>query len=114
MAELSRQIAETSLQTAKESKRVAEITLRDATDMRIIAAVTLFFLPGTFTATLFSTSFFNFQVNASGKGQTVTGWIWLYWTVTVTLTLLVMGSWWIMSHLRKRSIKLRNEKEPEG
>lgn len=111
-AELSRKIAEASLQTAEESKRVAEITLRDSTDMRTIAAVTLFFLPGTFTATLFSTSFFNFQINASGKEQTVTHWIWLYVTVTVMLTLCVMGGWWIMSYSRIRSMKVK-EKEKE-
>jgi len=105
-AELSRQIAEAS-------KRVAETTLQDSTDMRIIAAVTLFFLPGTFTATLFSTSFFNFQINAGGNEQTVTHWIWLYWTITVTLTLLVMSGWWIMSYMRIRNMKVKERGDIE-
>jgi heme/copper-type cytochrome/quinol oxidase subunit 2 len=64
--------------------------------MRIIAAVTLIFLPGTFTATLFSTSFFSFQT--PDKPRVVSHWIWLYATVTVGLTMLVIGAWVVWSH----------------
>ena len=82
---------------------MAEITLRDSSDMGIIAAVTLFFLPGTLTATLFSTSFFNFQVNtSSGDPETVTRWVWLYWGVTGALTAVVMVAWWAVAWWRGR------------
>lgn len=64
--------------------------------MRIIAAVTLIFLPGTFTATLFSTSFFSFQT--PDQPRVVSHWIWLYATVTVGLTMCVVGAWFAWSH----------------
>src|SRR4051794_2668467 len=68
------------------------MTARDSTDMRIIAAVTLIFLPGTFTATLFSTTFFNFQ-HTVPDSRIVSGWIWLYFVVTVGLTVSVIVAW---------------------
>lgn len=64
--------------------------------MRIIAAVTLIFLPGTFTATLFSTSFFSFQT--PDQPRVVSHWIWLYATVTVGLTMCIIGAWFAWSH----------------
>jgi hypothetical protein len=64
-AEASVKIAEESRRIAEDFKTVAVLTRRDSTDMRIIAAVTLCFLPGTFFATFFSTSFLDF-VNDAG------------------------------------------------
>ncbi|KAH7088343.1 hypothetical protein FB567DRAFT_524190 [Paraphoma chrysanthemicola] len=64
---------------------------RYGADMRVIAAVTLLFLPGTFVATLFSASFWDFSPgNQSSK---VSSWVWLYWLVTASLTAAVLCIW---------------------
>ncbi|KAJ2898784.1 hypothetical protein MKZ38_003654 [Zalerion maritima] len=50
------------------------IAQRDSNNMRIIAAITLLFLPGTFTAALFSTPFFDFSApNDSGNTTSTSG-----------------------------------------
>ena len=77
--------------------------------MRIIAAVTLIFLPGTFIATLFSASFWNFQ--PTNTGPIVSKWVWLYWVITAVLTITVWGFWRGYSMIK--SFWKRN-KENEG
>jgi hypothetical protein len=74
---------------------------RDSNAMRIIAAVTLVFLPGTFTSTLFSTTFFNFQYQSS---RIVSSWLWLYFVVTVFLTLAVVAGWYYLEKRQNRTI----------
>ena len=59
--------------------------------MRLISIVTLVFLPGTFVATLFSTSFWDFS--PSNHGAMVSKWVWLYLVVTALLTVGVIGIW---------------------
>jgi hypothetical protein len=70
--------------------------------MQVIAAVTLGFRPGTFIATLFSTSFWNF--GPANKDSVVSKWIWLYAVVTVVLTLAVLVAWRVVSRLKRDSI----------
>lgn len=74
---------------------------RDSNDMRVIAAVTLIFLPGTFTATLFSTTFFNFQNRGS---KIVSWWLWLYFVVTVLLSTVVIVGWIFISKKQGRTL----------
>ncbi|KAF2465147.1 uncharacterized protein BDR25DRAFT_346261 [Lindgomyces ingoldianus] len=85
-------LATTSTKLAETSQGVAIATSRDSAVMRIIAAITIFFLPATFTATFFSTSFFDFHV---GRSQPVySWWLWLYFLVTLILTAITMvGTW---------------------
>jgi Mg2+ and Co2+ transporter CorA len=90
----------------EETSKVAKFSQRDSTDMRIIAAVTLIFLPGTFTATLFSTSFFNFQKNTDHP-QAVSQLFWIYWVSTVALMLFVIGAWVLWS--QRERLRLSKE-----
>ena len=83
-----------NIETAKAARR-------DSNTMRIIAAVTLVFLPGTFTATLFSTTFFNFQYQSS---RIVSWWLWLYFVVTVVLTLAVVAGWYYLEKRQNQSM----------
>ena len=85
-------IAENSRVIAEESKIVAMESLRKNDAMRSITVVTMLFLPPTFIATLFSTSFFNFQ---SRDGPVVSPWIWLYVLLTVVLTVVIQGLWFL-------------------
>ncbi|KAF2269314.1 hypothetical protein CC78DRAFT_277396 [Lojkania enalia] len=90
----SLRLALTSAELAKSSQAIAIATSRDSALMRIIAAITVFFLPATFTATFFSTTFFDFQV---GRHERVySGWIWLYFLVTALLTVIVLIGTWIL------------------
>ncbi|RFU25337.1 hypothetical protein B7463_g11005, partial [Scytalidium lignicola] len=97
IAEASRNIAENTFNDSYEMRRIAMHARRDSIDMRVIAAVTLIFLPGTFTATLFSTTFFNFS--SAPNPKVVSHWVWLYWVVTVSLTLVVLGAWVFVSRV---------------
>lgn len=92
--------AQVSQQIAKDSRKVAILTRKDSTDMRIIAAVTLVFLPGTFVASFFSTTFFNFQ--SSAGNSLVSRWFYLYWMVTFLLTIVVLCAWY---YFAKRQTK---------
>ena len=85
-------IAENSRIIAEESKIVATESLRKNDSMRSIAIFTMLFLPPTFIATLFSTSFFNFQ---SRDGPVVSPWIWLYILLTAVLTVVIQGLWFL-------------------
>ncbi|KAF2825367.1 hypothetical protein CC86DRAFT_456555 [Ophiobolus disseminans] len=72
-------------------QRDNELNRRYAADMRVITAITLVFLPGTFVATLFSASFWNFDPRSGGK--MVSSWVWLYFVSTAVLTLVVLAVW---------------------
>jgi uncharacterized membrane protein len=74
--------------------------------MRVITAITLVFLPGTFVATLFSASFWNFDPRTSGP--LVSKWVWLYFFMTAALTLIVLGIWHGYTAL-KQSIKFAKD-----
>jgi hypothetical protein len=89
------QISKFAAYESRISNIMGKESLKYGAAMRVIAAVTLGFLPGTFTATLFSASFWNFQ--PSNKGRVVSKWVWLYWVVTVVLTLAVLAAWRIIS-----------------
>lgn len=109
IAEASRRIAEASRldnlamrEIAEDSKAVALATARDSAAMRVIAAVTILFLPATFTATLFSASFFDFHPRNPSK--VVSTWVWLYCVVTIILTLLIQGAWYISSRRKEQQV----------
>lgn len=77
-----------------------ELNHQYGADMRVIAVVTLLFLPGTFVATLFSASFWDFS--PKNNGPVVSNWVWIYWLVTVGLTVAVLGVWRIFPRMKKR------------
>ena len=108
LAEASKTTAEASLrdnqslkQLAEDSKNIAAATQKDSAAMRTIAIVTIIFLPGTFTATLFSADFFNLQPT----GDTVVSkWIWAYAGITLGLTAGVLISYYIPMRRRTQEI----------
>ncbi|KAN0102708.1 hypothetical protein V8E51_011021 [Hyaloscypha variabilis] len=82
---------------------IALSTGRDSRHMRSIAIVTMVFLPGTFFATVFSMTFFNWF---GTPGKVVSSYFWIYIVITVFFTLLTLGCWWYFityrpSRLRK-------------
>ncbi|KAI4917143.1 hypothetical protein J4E90_003650 [Alternaria incomplexa] len=111
---ISLKLANTSTSLAQSSQSIALSTSRDSRVMRIIAAITVFFLPATFTATFFSTSFFDFKPDQGDK--VYSQWIWLYFLVTIILNLTVFfGTWYVW---RKKELEIMAsfnsaDKEPE-
>jgi magnesium-transporting ATPase (P-type) len=76
---------------AAQQQEDNQVNHRYGADMRLITAITLIFLPATFVATFFSTSFWDFA--PENKGAKVSRWVWLYAVVTIGLTLMVLGIW---------------------
>lgn len=96
--------------------RVAVSSSRDSSAMKVLAFITALFLPGSYIATLFSMSMFNWQAGAStsssgtGESPTVMPTIWIYCVIAVILTVAIIFNWrlwWVIedrtfrSHLKK-------------
>jgi hypothetical protein len=81
-------------QDALNNLELAAEMKKDSTSMISIAIVTMVFLPGTFTASVFSAGIFE---NTDGRGLTdftVTGLCWLWVVVTVPITVGTMLCYW--------------------
>ncbi|KFZ19987.1 hypothetical protein V501_00367 [Pseudogymnoascus sp. VKM F-4519 (FW-2642)] len=64
-------------------------------DNRIMKSVTILamvFLPATFVAGLFSTTFFSFAEN---DGWGFSSKFWIYWVVVIPLTAAIVSGWWL-------------------
>ncbi|KAF2687628.1 hypothetical protein K458DRAFT_484890 [Lentithecium fluviatile CBS 122367] len=80
---------------------IALATNQDSKVMRSIALVTMVFLPGTFFATVFSMTFFDWFTD-DGKAR-VSHYLWVYFLITVVFTCVTVGSWYFfVVHRRKR------------
>ena len=69
--------------------------------MKTIAALTMLFLPGTFIATLFGMSFFNY----SKDELTVSRQWWIYVAVTIPTTFVLFIIWWAYDKITLFSVK---------
>ncbi|KAG4412354.1 hypothetical protein IFR04_014511 [Cadophora malorum] len=96
---------------SEDQRRIALAATKDSAAMGVIAAITTVFLPATFTATFFSTTFFNFQPS---KGESmVSGWLWLYFLITIILSVLII-TWWLLVSRRKYREIQRNLGTADG
>ncbi|KAK8107220.1 uncharacterized protein PG998_009233 [Apiospora kogelbergensis] len=80
-----------SRRDAKANIIIAHASKRDSSQMRYISLLGMVFLPGTFLATLFSMSFFNWIPD--GSPQVISPWIGLYCGSAAMLTLLTLWRW---------------------
>ncbi|KAK3296415.1 uncharacterized protein B0H64DRAFT_169712 [Chaetomium fimeti] len=89
---------------------IATATGEDSRQMRSIALVTMIFLPGTFFASMFSMTFFNWKGGADSdsagdnSGPTVSPEIWIYFLMTASSTMITLLLFWyfILSRQRNR------------
>ncbi|KAF1978303.1 hypothetical protein BU23DRAFT_221242 [Bimuria novae-zelandiae CBS 107.79] len=91
----SRQSAIEMESMTKNMERVANRTQQEAISMRIITLVTLFFLPATSIATIFSSGIIIFKENdtwTAGKQSVL-----LYLAVCIPLTVGTFLVWWFMT-----------------
>ncbi|KAI0131711.1 hypothetical protein F4776DRAFT_155684 [Hypoxylon sp. NC0597] len=95
---------------ASQQRRVAHATKRDGTAMKTLSLLGAVFLPGTFMASVFSMTFFDFNVgpsdggsnDTSGEGATVSNKLWVYFAVTIPLTLVILLVWYIIDRRREK------------
>ena len=87
-----RGLREASYRTANESKNVTVETRRDSISMKTIASLTMIYLPSTFVATIFSTDFFSFGIEGTGK-LNVRSDIWKFIVVAAISTTLAILIW---------------------
>ncbi|KAH8900803.1 hypothetical protein GQ53DRAFT_835683 [Thozetella sp. PMI_491] len=76
----------------KASLEIASITKRDGMHMRFIAFLTMLFLPGTFAASFFSMTFFDW--NAKENANILSPYIWIYVLVSLVITGCLMTGWY--------------------
>ncbi|KAG7133332.1 hypothetical protein HYQ45_008480 [Verticillium longisporum] len=80
---------------------IALATTRDSKHMRSISLITMIFLPGTFLATIFSMTFFDWG-DGTGKAR-VSGMIWIYFALAFGFTVVTLGSWYFWTSRRRRT-----------
>ncbi|KJZ74094.1 hypothetical protein HIM_06543 [Hirsutella minnesotensis 3608] len=95
---MSQREARLNLEIAGEQRRIAHASKRDSTAMKTISLMGALFLPGTYLASVFSMTFFNFQPGASPH---VASQFWIYFAVTLPLTAAIVGSWWWFDRRRE-------------
>jgi hypothetical protein len=94
------------------SETVVEVALatnQDSKVMKSISLVTMVFLPGTFFATVFSMTFFDW-FGYGGKAQ-VSGYLWIYVVVTVFFTAITIGLWYYFVIFRRSGRKISDEEK---
>jgi hypothetical protein len=84
---------------------------RDSSAMKALAVITAIFLPGSYVATVFSMSMFNWQagdtsdIGSGSSAQVVMHYIWIYWVITVLLTVLVIVGWRVWWTMQDRDFR---------
>ncbi|TRX91771.1 hypothetical protein FHL15_007324 [Xylaria flabelliformis] len=117
-----------NLEMAAQQRRLAHASKRDSTAMKTLSLLGAIFLPGTFLSSVFSMTFFNFNVRKSTnplpsllsfnyKRQTqkliitifplaenaeVSQELWIYFVITIPLTLAIVGTWWALDRRREK------------
>ncbi|KAL2160690.1 hypothetical protein VTH06DRAFT_886 [Thermothelomyces fergusii] len=98
--------------TARATRRIAASSLQDSSSMKMLALVAMFFLPGSFVATLFSTPLFAWDqaVTSGGIGVGTRPQFALFWAVTAPLTALVFGLYGVWMCCQSRADRRNNSK----
>lgn len=78
--------------------------------MKTISLMGALFLPGTYLASVFSMTFFNFQ---SGADPVISNWLWVYFIITIPLTVIIVG-FWLWYDRRREARYAKEDKELDG
>ncbi|KAH5581941.1 hypothetical protein HBI24_120700 [Parastagonospora nodorum] len=87
---------------------MALATNRESRVMTSISLVTMVFLPGTFFATVFSMTFFDWSGD-SGQGR-VSSYVWVYVVVTIFFTAVTVGLWYFFV-IYRRGVQMAVDEE---
>ncbi|OAG39422.1 hypothetical protein AYO21_06438 [Fonsecaea monophora] len=88
---------EISLRDVQMNTRIATSTKQDSIAMTTFTFIAALFLPGTYVASLFSMSMFDWLPSdgaGGGSSPRLSGRFYIYWCITVPLTLFVMAGWY--------------------
>ncbi|KKP06098.1 hypothetical protein THAR02_01794 [Trichoderma harzianum] len=107
---ISQREARLNLEIAGEQRRIAHASKRDSTAMKTISLMGALFLPGTYLASVFSMTFFNFQ---SGADPVISNWLWVYFIITIPLTVIIVG-FWLWYDRRREARYAKEDKELDG
>ncbi|ODA80038.1 hypothetical protein RJ55_02996 [Drechmeria coniospora] len=103
---MSQREARLNLEIAGEQRRIAHASKRDSAAMKTISLMGALFLPGTYLASVFSMTFFNFQAEAT---RAVAPQLWIYFVVTIPLTAIIVCSWWCFDRRREAQYAVDDE-----
>ena len=92
-----------SILSRKESRLnqiIASSSKQDSISVATFTFITALFLPGTFIATLFSMTMFDWHPSddndpSSPQDSYVSNQFWLFWAISVPLTMLTIGGWFL-------------------
>lgn len=101
-----------NFQMAGEQRKLAHAAKRDSSAMKTISLLGAIFLPGAFIASIFSTTFFNFQF--PHPTTVVSSDFYIFWVVTIPATLIVMALWYSWETRRERMYKAEDEDLERG
>lgn len=83
---------------AGEQRKLAHAAKRDSAAMKMISLLGAIFFPGAYLASVFSTTFFNFQ----NSGPLVSNQFWIYWVVTLPTTAFCVAGWYLWEKTREK------------
>jgi hypothetical protein len=104
-----------NLDLAAGTHEIAEASYRDASSMKTLAFVTMFFLPGSFVSSLFSTDLFEWDsrdLRSDSMGVKPTPQLGLYWAITIPLTVLTFVAYfgWLIYERWKKTRRLQGSR----
>ncbi|KAL2693844.1 hypothetical protein Neosp_000410 [[Neocosmospora] mangrovei] len=99
---MSQREARLNLEIAGEQRRIAHASKRDSTAMKTLSLMGALFLPGTYLASVFSMTFFDF---GKGADPVVSIQLWVYFAITVPVTALIVGCWMYLDRRRREQHK---------
>ncbi|KAK1640786.1 hypothetical protein BDP81DRAFT_310936 [Colletotrichum phormii] len=100
-AEIAQKDAKLNLKIAGDQRKIAHASKSDSQAMKALSLLGAAFLPGTFIASIFSMSFFDFQTRQYQPH--VSSKIWIYFAFMIPLTTAVLLGWLFWDHKRRRS-----------
>ncbi|KAM0343276.1 hypothetical protein ACHAPU_008726 [Fusarium lateritium] len=99
---ISQREARLNLEIAGEQRRIAHASKRDSTAMKTLSLMGALFLPGTYLASVFSMTFFDFGQDAD---PVISVELWVYFAITVPVTALIVGCWMFIDKRRQEQHK---------
>ncbi|KAF5232402.1 hypothetical protein FANTH_13021 [Fusarium anthophilum] len=99
---MSQREARLNLEIAGEQRRIAHASKRDSTAMKTLSLMGALFLPGTYLASVFSMTFFDFGKDAD---PVISVELWVYFAITVPVTALIVGAWTFIDKRRQEQHK---------
>ena len=102
-----------NFQMARDQRKLAHASKRDSGAQKTIALLGALFLPGAFLASIFSTSFFNFQNGLADDGgnpelPVVAKEFWVFWAFTLPITVIVVAGWIYWEKRKEKRYKLED------